>query len=112
MEHRDVFLIEIIIDYCGKIAKYLREKNVSRDAFLSDSYHQDICAFYCLQIGETAASLSEKFTSSYNEIEWRKIIGLRNTIAHEYGSIDPVILWDSIEHNIPELEDYCRRIIE
>ncbi|MBR1801708.1 DUF86 domain-containing protein [Candidatus Saccharibacteria bacterium] len=63
------------------------------------------------QIGESANSLSTTFIESHPDIKWRKIIGFRNLIVHNYGSFVPEILWDAIERNIPELHDYCAKII-
>lgn len=96
------------MEYCDKISSYLTEKNVDREAFLGDSYHQDICSFYCLQIGETANDLSAMYVEAHPEVEWRKIVGLRNNIAHEYGNIDADILWKVVTKNIPELEEFCK----
>src|SRR5687767_4356210 len=39
-------------------------------------------------LGEAARRVSEKFRTAHPEIPWRKIIGLRNILAHEYGTID------------------------
>jgi len=39
-------------------------------------------------IGEAARRVSEEFQRTHPEIAWRKIIGLRNVLAHEYGRID------------------------
>jgi len=39
-------------------------------------------------IGEAARRVSAKFQRAHPEIPWRKIIGLRNVLAHEYGHID------------------------
>ena len=103
----DVMNLEAIAEFCDKITDYVKELAIDRENFLKTSRHQDLCAFYCLQIGEYAGSLSNEFRDSHPEIEWRKIIGFRNNIAHEYGSMDPEILWDSIEHNIPELRAFC-----
>lgn len=35
--------------------------------------------------------------------EIRSIIGLRNRVIHEYDAVDDLILWTTIEFNIPEL---------
>lgn len=113
MQHKDVFLLETIIEYCEKLSSLLKDKEINNiDDFLKDTYSQDTCAFYCLQIGETANSLSEQFTTTHIEIEWRNIIGLRNQIAHEYGSIDSKILWTVVDKNIPELYEYCKKVVE
>ncbi|MBR2600996.1 DUF86 domain-containing protein [Candidatus Saccharibacteria bacterium] len=86
-------------------------KNIDADAFFADPYHQDTCSFYRLQIGENANSLSDKFVESHPEIEWRKIVGLRNIIAHEYGSVDNSLLWKIITENIPRLSESCKKIL-
>ncbi|TAK80550.1 MAG: DUF86 domain-containing protein [Betaproteobacteria bacterium] len=39
-------------------------------------------------LGEAARRVSEEFQRGHAEVPWRKIIGLRNVLAHEYGSID------------------------
>ena len=112
MEHKDVFLIETIIDYCNKTASYLKDNSITEESFLDNPYFQDTCAFYCLQIGENANDLSEQFITTHKDIEWRKIIGLRHVIAHEYGSIDPDLLWGIVTKNIPELCNYCNKLIK
>lgn len=111
MQHKDAFLLDIVVEYCDKMSRYLREKQVDFDAFLENPYHQDICSFYCLQIGEMANDLSQDFIESHHEIEWRKIINMRNMIAHEYGAIDAKILWGIILKSIPELRDFCAKQI-
>ena len=39
-------------------------------------------------LGEAARRVSDEFQRAHPEIAWRKIIGLRNVLAHEYGRID------------------------
>jgi len=38
-------------------------------------------------IGEAARHISESFKIMHPEIPWRRIIGQRNILAHEYGEI-------------------------
>ena len=109
MEHRDVFILESIIEYCDRATDAVQ--GVEKEAFLEPSKEQDLCAFYCLQIGENANSLSEQFKNSHPEIDWRGIIGLRHNIAHEYGNIDPVILWNIVQKEIPALKVFCTKIM-
>jgi len=54
-------------------------------------------------IGEVSRNLSEEARSQYSVIPWRKIIGLRNLIAHDYGDINHERLWVVIRENVPDL---------
>lgn len=48
-------------------------------------------------IGETIKAVDDKthqtLFAAYPEIPWRKVIGLRNVISHEYANIDYDIIW-------------------
>ena len=55
-------------------------------------------------IGEAANHLSEEIKEKYTTIPWRKIIGFRNLISHEYFRVDVAILWDVITDKLPPLE--------
>ena len=55
-------------------------------------------------IGEAANHLSEEIKEKYTTIPWRKIIGFRNLISHEYFRVDVAILWDVITGKLPPLE--------
>lgn len=46
-------------------------------------------------IGEAANKVSDNIQQQNSQIEWHKIIGLRNVIAHEYFDLDLKIIWDN-----------------
>ena len=54
-------------------------------------------------IGEAARRVSELYMINHPEIPWRKIIGQRNILAHEYGQIDHAILYKTVIEDIPVL---------
>ena len=107
MEHKDVFILESIVEYCDKIGSVLSDIKNDEKTFLGEGKVQDLCAFYCLQIGENANSLSDTFKLANAEIDWRGIIGLRHNIAHEYGTIDAGILWNILQDEVPPLRQFC-----
>ena len=111
MEHRDVFVIEAIIDFCDRIMDDLKEPGVTYEKFLEDIDLQDVSAFRILQIGENANNLSEGFKDKHSQIPWHQISGFRNIVAHEYGNIEPETLWKTITVDIPKLREFCVEVI-
>ena len=62
-------------------------------------------------IGEAARRLSQAFRDAHPDISWRKIIGQRNILAHEYGRIDHELLYHTAVDDIPELAQKVRAIL-
>jgi len=56
-----------------------------------------------LVIGEAAKKVTENFKQKHDEIPWRRIVGLRNILAHEYGEILVERIWLIATENIPSL---------
>lgn len=54
-------------------------------------------------IGEAARQVSEHFQTSTPDIPWRKIVAQRHVLAHEYGQIDPALIWRVATVHIPKL---------
>jgi uncharacterized protein with HEPN domain len=54
-------------------------------------------------IGVAAARVSSEFRAEHAEVSWRRIIALRNVIAHEYGDIILDEIWTIVMNRIPEL---------
>lgn len=54
-------------------------------------------------IGEAARRVSDIFKEAHPEIPWRKIVGQRNVLAHEYGDIKQERIWAVATTNLPDL---------
>ena len=55
-------------------------------------------------IGEAAKIIPESIRVEYPNIEWKKIAGLRDILAHHYFEVDLDIVWDIIQNKLPKLE--------
>ncbi len=54
-------------------------------------------------VGEAANRLPPDFRAKHGQIEWEKIIGMRNVLAHGYDAINNEVLWETAETHIPRL---------
>ena len=64
------------------------------------------------RIGEAVSRLDEGFLTTHPAIEWKKMKGLRNVVAHEYGFIDYRIVWRALSKVLPDDVAAIHRILE
>ena len=100
--------IDDIKDSVKKIEIYTQE--ISKKVFESDEKTIDAVVRNLEIIGEAVSQLPKSFKEKHKDIPWRKIIGMRNKVIHEYFGIDWDILWDTIQDDIPELKKQIRKI--
>jgi uncharacterized protein with HEPN domain len=102
-------LIEDILESIQKIKLYVR--GLSFDDFNLDSKTIDAVTRNFEIIGEASNKISEEIRAKYPENEWKKIIGLRNRIIHEYFGVDNGIIWFIIENELDQLEKSIVKIL-
>ncbi len=62
-------------------------------------------------LGEAARRVSGAFQEDHPEVPWRRIIGLRNVLAHEYGEIRHDKMWIVATEAIPALIDTLESLV-
>ena len=75
---------------------------MSEEEFLKDGKTQSAVILKLIVIGEEAKKVPEEITSKI-DLPWRMIKGFRNMAIHEYFNIDLVIIWHSVNNDLPSL---------
>ena len=114
MKHldRNISILEHIVSYCDQIAETVQRFGNDYAVFYKDNIYRNATALCILQIGELVGKLSDGFKTEHSSIPWRQIKAMRNIVAHSYGSVDPETTWEIISDDIPDLRQYCCKIIE
>ena len=60
-------------------------------------------------IGEAVYMLTKEFREMHTEVDWDAIEGMRHVLVHGYYKIKPKQLWNTIEHDIPELKPFIEK---
>jgi uncharacterized protein with HEPN domain len=94
--------LEDILQAITKIRNYV--VGVTRESFAQDTMRIDAVVRNLEIIGEAAKTIPESIRSDYPKIEWKKIAGLRDILAHHYFEVDLDIVWDIVQNKLPELE--------
>jgi len=100
-KREDISYIWDMLEAAKWIAKFLIDKSFyhfENDELLRSGIERKIEI-----IGEAARNISREFQLNHPEIVWKKIIGLRHLLAHEYGEIKYELLWNIASHDVPQL---------
>lgn len=99
-----------ILDAINAIEEYTTE--VSFEDFTRSSEKTFATVKQFEIIGEAANRISEETRNLDKEIEWAKIIGLRNIMVHDYYIIDHSVIWEIIEDELIKLKTQIKNLIE
>ncbi|ABU58543.1 protein of unknown function DUF86 [Roseiflexus castenholzii DSM 13941] len=62
-------------------------------------------------IGEAARQIPEPLRERYPLIPWRRVVGLRNIVIHQYFAVDPNIIWTIATQQLPELKPLLQTML-
>jgi len=95
----------LVADILERIARIKRHVgNISRESFENDDKTIDAVVRNLEVIGEPANRIPPEFRERHPEIPWRRIVGLRNRIVHEYFDVDLALVWEIIARELSLLE--------
>ena len=108
---KDHHCLESILEAIDRIIEYTSGIN-SADDFDKDYRNFDATMMNFVVIGEMIDKLSDEFKKEHPEIDWIKIKGFRNIVAHDYFGIDAEEVWQIIKTKIPTLKSDIKLLLD
>ncbi|HET7232077.1 MAG TPA: DUF86 domain-containing protein [Longimicrobium sp.] len=103
-------------DYAGDMIQYLGHairitEGVSLDEFKSN-FEKYLATSRAMEIaGEAAKHIPREIRLKYPQVEWQKLAGFRDVLAHGYLELDQEIIWDAAVVKAPVTLEALRRIL-
>jgi uncharacterized protein with HEPN domain len=110
MEKENSIRLKHILESIKKIEEYLL--NFDEEKFSQNSLQQDAVLRQLEIIGEASKNVSAELKENNPHIEWRKMAGTRDRLAHGYFSVDIEIVWQITQEFLPTLKIEIEKILE
>ncbi len=105
----DLLYIEHILGCINNILDYT--KGLTVNDFSENQMIQDAVIRNFEIIGEASKKVSVQFKETYSEVPWRAMSGMRDKLIHDYIGVDVIVIWKTIEEDLPFLKELLEKDI-
>lgn len=109
MVKNDIVHIKDNIMDADILEQYVR--GISYEDFIQDQRTFDAVCMRIMVISESCKKLSDSVRESMETVEWHKIYGMRNILAHSYRQVDTETVWVTATEKVPALSANLSRLL-
>lgn len=101
--------IEDILEAIERIQNWTEDS--TRESFCVDARTVQAVAYNLLIVGEAVNAIPEVVQCQHPQVPWSKMRAMRNVVVHQYFDMDPDILWQTIQSDLPPLVPTLREML-
>jgi len=104
-QKNDLLYLLNILESIGKVELYCSGIGSAEEFFsINDQLNFNATLNLLANIGESVSKLSEELKSQSSEVDWKRIKGFHNQVAHNYMGIDIYIVFDVVQKDLSKLK--------
>lgn len=100
--------LQDILQAIANIEQHLAD---GEQAFQRDQMLQVWMIHHLEIIGEAARALSPTLRARYPQVQWAKLIAMRNILVHEYFGLNLRQVWVAATRDLPALRSHLQQIL-
>lgn len=105
-----LYLADILESITNKIQNYAGDLTYGQ--LCEDERTLDAITYNLQIIGEATKQIPDSLRDKYPQIEWQKIAGLRDIIAHAYFKVNTKIVWSIMQAKLLPLKSCIQLILQ
>ena len=102
--------IKDILQECEFVRKYTQ--GIEYEDFLESDLLRHAVVRALEVIGEAVKNLPNELLEKYPQIEWKRVKGMRDRLAHAYFGVDYELLWRVIKEELPSLCNVVKDMLD
>ncbi len=102
--------IKDILQECEFVRKYTQ--GIEYEDFLESDLLRHAVVRALEVIGEAVKNLPNELLEKYPQIEWKRVKGMRDKLAHAYFGVDYELLWRVIKEELPSLCNVVKDMLD
>lgn len=94
-----------MLNAIGRIQRY--PQGMTDSTFLADELVQDAVIRNVEIVGEAARNIERdhpEFPAAHPDVPWEEMYLMRNRVSHGYFSVDLGIVWQTLQRELPDLQ--------
>ena len=110
MQRKDIIILRKVLSEICICFEMLG--NASQDEFLSDEKLKRAVAMTVINIGELVKNITDDTRTTYRQVPWKQIAGMRDIAAHKYQTLRMDDVFETVRSEFPPLREQLQALLD